>query len=342
MKKHINIITSSILTISIIALLVFAGPASGFVISLDIDKEDEDKEEKKIKFTATIDLETIDQNLPIELITLNIFGPTNDSCSFNITGKETPDCNNFKIKAHKFKINKINNSFGYGYGYDSESGFGYTFGYGNVYNGPQTFQYKITLDTEDYKEGDYETELVVKIGNKTFIKQGKDFTIKKKKKPGKDDNDETEDGHHGNGGSGNGGSPGDGKKSVLICHIPKGNTKASHTIKVSQSALKAHLNHGDYEGKCANNSQNSQFNQLSVNNNQQNNKQEDKKEQEKEIKQEIKTEKPKGKIARITGGVIGATATPAGLGFLIVLMIGIVVIELVLIIKRNKSTTSYY
>lgn len=37
---------------------------------------------------------------------------------------------------------------------------------------------------------------------------------------------------------------------VTICHIPPGNPSNSHTIEVSENALQAHLDHGDYVGSC--------------------------------------------------------------------------------------------
>ena len=37
---------------------------------------------------------------------------------------------------------------------------------------------------------------------------------------------------------------------VDICHIPPGNPGAAHTIRVSPSAVPAHLAHGDYRGAC--------------------------------------------------------------------------------------------
>ena len=37
---------------------------------------------------------------------------------------------------------------------------------------------------------------------------------------------------------------------VTICHIPQGNPTARHTLTISKSALKAHLDHGDIEGSC--------------------------------------------------------------------------------------------
>jgi hypothetical protein len=37
---------------------------------------------------------------------------------------------------------------------------------------------------------------------------------------------------------------------VLICHIPPGNPANAHTISVDQSAVPAHLAHGDTLGPC--------------------------------------------------------------------------------------------
>lgn len=37
---------------------------------------------------------------------------------------------------------------------------------------------------------------------------------------------------------------------VTICHIPPGNPANAHTIRVDESALPAHLAHGDYLGPC--------------------------------------------------------------------------------------------
>ncbi len=43
---------------------------------------------------------------------------------------------------------------------------------------------------------------------------------------------------------------GDNNKKVTICHVPPGNPNNAHTITVGQSALKAHLDHGDEKGPC--------------------------------------------------------------------------------------------
>lgn len=59
----------------------------------------------------------------------------------------------------------------------------------------------------------------------------------------------------GNGNKGNGGGsecvPEEvAEEMVLICHIPPGNPAQAHTIEVGANALAAHLAHGDTEGEC--------------------------------------------------------------------------------------------
>ncbi|HJR52389.1 MAG TPA: hypothetical protein VJ982_01615, partial [Gemmatimonadota bacterium] len=44
---------------------------------------------------------------------------------------------------------------------------------------------------------------------------------------------------------------GDGEAKVLVCHVPAGNPENAHTIEVGESAVPAHLAHGDTEGECA-------------------------------------------------------------------------------------------
>src|SRR5690349_17103655 len=41
-----------------------------------------------------------------------------------------------------------------------------------------------------------------------------------------------------------------GHQKVKVCHIPPGNPGNAHTIEVSQSAVPAHLSHGDTLGAC--------------------------------------------------------------------------------------------
>ena len=41
-----------------------------------------------------------------------------------------------------------------------------------------------------------------------------------------------------------------GERKVIICHFPPGNPENPHTISVSERALPAHLEHGDFVGGC--------------------------------------------------------------------------------------------
>ena len=40
-------------------------------------------------------------------------------------------------------------------------------------------------------------------------------------------------------------------KKTTVCHIPPGNPANAHTICVGNSAVPAHLDHGDFLGTCA-------------------------------------------------------------------------------------------
>jgi len=40
------------------------------------------------------------------------------------------------------------------------------------------------------------------------------------------------------------------EEKVTICHIPPGNPDNRHMITVGESAVPAHVSHGDYVGTC--------------------------------------------------------------------------------------------
>src|SRR3989344_2945389 len=138
------------------------------------------------------------------------------------------NCHDFNIK----KIPKSQLDFGYGYGYgysEGDYGYGYGyqgFGYGYGYSGPQLLQYEITFHTQKHSPGNYDTSLDVLIGGKTFTTEGTTITILEKKKDK------------------------DNEKKVKVCHIPPGNHSNAHDINIDESAVPAHLAHGDLLGKC--------------------------------------------------------------------------------------------
>ena len=155
------------ITILIIGLLLLSGPAQAFTLNLTADKTEVGKSEKII-FTAKINLENTDQNLPVKNITLILAGPVKKQCVFDITGKAISGCFNINIK----KINPTE-SYGYGYGYNNNTN--HDFGYGYGIN--QNLEYEITIHSQHFTPGTYTTSLKAIIGNKTFTQSGSDIKI---------------------------------------------------------------------------------------------------------------------------------------------------------------------
>ncbi|MEK6855043.1 MAG: hypothetical protein AABX73_02365, partial [Nanoarchaeota archaeon] len=363
MKKHLNNLKTSslkgdinnkkglmhklfafLITLSVITILVLAGPAHAFSLNLTtLDGQTEVEYGKKITFIATVDLTEQDKNLPIEEITVLLSGKGDSaSCTFDATGKkikdirdnsdnetseeddsenenghgESKNCHGFNIK--KIPKPKLNSSYGYGYGYSEKNygyGYGYqNFGYGYGVSGPKVLEYEVTFHTQGYDLGEYDSSLDVKIGNKVFSTDGIKIKIIEKKngtgKPPKEDDSEEENEHeneeHENDGSGGGNGSGNSgedendeheeneneeneneenenddnngsndendetesnKQKIEICHIPQGNSLNAKTIEIENSSLNDHLSHGDYEGECEEQDNNSGNEQETENNN---------------------------------------------------------------------------
>ena len=172
MKKTVKYSFIPILiTLFIVTILIISGPAKAFDLSLDIDEDSVEKGER-VTFTSTIEITGNDSNLPISEITLIIDGPTYKTCKFDVEGNKLSSCEGV------LEINLIENTTlyehgnGYGYFFNNRYGFGYGYGFNE---GKLT--YEIILDTDSYDEGDYETELKVKMFNNTFSIPGPDFEI---------------------------------------------------------------------------------------------------------------------------------------------------------------------
>ena len=183
-KKHLSTkISALIITIGILTLIIFAGPAKAFILGLTIDDNSPTKGEI-FTFTATLDIQSMDKYLPIKNLTLVIDGPTTSFCVFDINGNPLEGCDDMTI----IPINTPSNNekgYGYGYGYDSAYGYGYDFGYGSGYGygygqGGKGlyFKYEITLDTTNYNTGNYESWLEAVIDGEIFESKDKPtFTI---------------------------------------------------------------------------------------------------------------------------------------------------------------------
>jgi len=173
-------IIAGIFTIFILGLIIFAGPAKAFILNLDLADGSQDEVDKGelINFTATLEIEDVDQYLPINSLMLNLGSKT---CVFSINGEIVSGCEGVSIE-------KISGSFGagygYGYGYDNSYGYGYQYnfdygyGYGYGYGiGATELVYEITIDTEYFSPKTYNARLQADIGGTTYYSQPQQITI---------------------------------------------------------------------------------------------------------------------------------------------------------------------
>lgn len=168
----------SLITLSVFTLLLLAGPANAFVLGLVID-EPNVQQGDDLTFTATVNIEAMDQYLPIKQLVLWLNGRVYKECVFDLSGDIKYGCEGISITPIKIP-SKSNVGYGYSYGYNYgyDYSFGYDYGYGYNYGvGAMELEYNITLNTNYYLNGTYETRLQVLIGTKTITKYGEDITI---------------------------------------------------------------------------------------------------------------------------------------------------------------------
>ena len=180
-KLNSKKIIASIFTCAVLALLIFSGPAQAFVLGLVIADGSNSNVDKGtlIDFTATLDIETADQYLPINSLMLNIGSKT---CSFNIDGEIVSGCEG--VVSITKTSGTYGGGYGYGYGYDNSYGygydynFGYGFGYGYGYGTGETqLVYDITIDTDYFNIGTSYAFLKANIGEETFTSQPQKIII---------------------------------------------------------------------------------------------------------------------------------------------------------------------
>lgn len=170
-----NRITVGVITFLVLALLVFSGPLNAFNLDLKSNKDDVTKG-GSIKFTATLEINS-NEILDIENFILEIDGPTDERCKFSLEGEKIGSCDGIKIRLLSNTARYVQN-YGYGYGY----GYGYSYGdFGVIEQGYTEGKliYEITLDSEDYDVGDYETEFFMNFDGDTKKINGPDFEVEK-------------------------------------------------------------------------------------------------------------------------------------------------------------------
>jgi hypothetical protein len=148
-------IISALVMISVIAILILAGPAQALILNLNI-QDNEAGQGQTITFTGTIQVDS-GEYPDIDKLNLRLEGPMNVLCQFDVNGTIISGCTGLTIQ----KISSPTYNYGYG-GFDSG-----------------TLKYKFTLNTTSYSLGTYQTFLDVLISNVVEeTNQGSDIEIK--------------------------------------------------------------------------------------------------------------------------------------------------------------------
>ena len=151
---------SLVISVLIVALLIFLGPAKAVLVGFAITNPVPDPGESvfldyffKVEDTETINLHNF---------TLIIIGPLNQTCSFYPNGTKIDSCPGITIT----QTDPGNQSFGYGYGY----GYNYL---------PGTLKFKIAINTTSLPSGEYNTKVTAFYDSKKKETSFKKFTIAK-------------------------------------------------------------------------------------------------------------------------------------------------------------------
>ncbi|MBU3967275.1 MAG: PGF-pre-PGF domain-containing protein [Euryarchaeota archaeon] len=187
-KQKKSFVVSTLITLFIVAMLIFSGPASAVIVSISGLSGSITQGSSK-EFNISITLESPDKYVPISNLSLNISGNTPKQCIFDTAGTIISCDSGITISA----ISPANASHyggpGSGYGVDTiGSGFGYDFGgsvtgygYSNGAGGGEvTFTYHITLSTSGMSTGDYSARAYLNTGNNAlayFASSTASFTI---------------------------------------------------------------------------------------------------------------------------------------------------------------------
>lgn len=152
MKRDGRLI-SGILTILIIAMLIWAGPVQAFTLNLTNDKSKVTKGEQ-ITFEVSLEIEP---NENVNYLIFNLEGPLTYNCKFNLQGEEIGECSGIIVE----KISEDTEELGGQYGYGTKT----------------NMQFKITLDTSNYVSGIYASSVSVYSDSGKEIIKGKMITI---------------------------------------------------------------------------------------------------------------------------------------------------------------------
>jgi hypothetical protein len=167
---------SIVLTLGIVALLIFAVPAQALTITLSPPSDPKVEMGEQVILTAKFNIKS-DEQVPLTDLYLKI--GTNKICRFNINGTPTDDCYGVKIDVLKFDTSyqEGNNTFKFkGKKYD----YGYGYGFGATHSGDGEIEYQFTIDTKNLKIGKYDVMAQARFGKMKLTSGTQKFEIIKK------------------------------------------------------------------------------------------------------------------------------------------------------------------
>jgi hypothetical protein len=135
LTEHKSKIVASFLTFLVIGLLIMAGPAEAFSVSLGAFSDDNAKQGDLI--SAQFDL-NMNSNERVEVDAIVLSSDLGLNCAVDVDGNPLPmyDCEGIQIE----KLSSSNASYGYDYSY----GYGYGYGYAGS---SSKLSYNVTLNT---------------------------------------------------------------------------------------------------------------------------------------------------------------------------------------------------
>ena len=149
---------SLLLTVLLVLMLIWSGPASAVTVTVtpsssvvDLGKTNE------LELNINIELQNVDRYVPLSYVILNVTGPVNRVYEFYINGS-------VKMGGGEIRVEpvEINASYGYGYGYAAggyEFGYGYGYGYNTSYS--NRLSYRVVIKLDNYQVGEYSVNVGV-------------------------------------------------------------------------------------------------------------------------------------------------------------------------------------
>ncbi len=176
-------IFSSLVTLLVVGLLIFAGPANAFSVGLGSFDNEVPIEGEVITTTATLDIKS---NERIEVMAINLTLNDVTHCVFDVNGNDLTGgqaCKGVEVSLTKTALDTgygygFEYGYGYGYAYGEEYGYGYDYNYGfsNTH-----LSYEIKINTSrDYNivpGTEYEAKISTTLGGKDYSSEVSYFSV---------------------------------------------------------------------------------------------------------------------------------------------------------------------